>query len=135
MTPPRRVLFVCLHGSAKNLIALEHFRRLAAERGVAVEAASAETEPDAEIPPRVIQGLLGDGIDVRGRRPRQVTRTDLETASRVVTFGCDLGDLAPVGLSLERWDNVPAVSEDFKKARDAIVSRLPRLLDECATSW
>ena len=68
MTPPRRVLFVCLHGSAKSLIALEHFRRLAAERGIAVEAAAAGTAPDAEIPPHVVQGPLGDGIDVRARR-------------------------------------------------------------------
>jgi len=62
-----------------------------------------------------------------------VTLADLETASRVVTFACDLGDLAPPGLSLERWDDVPAVSEDFKKARDIIAARLPRLLDELAT--
>ncbi len=128
------VLFVCLHGSAKSLIAAEHFRRVGAERDIDVEAIAAGTEPYAEIPPRVVQGLLGDGIDVRGRRPRQVTRTDLERASRVVTFGCELGDLAPPGLALERWDDVPAVSEDFKKARDAIVSRLPRLLDECTKS-
>ena len=50
-----------------------------------------------------------------------------------MTFACDLGDLAPPGLSLERWDDVPAVSEDFKKARDIIAARLPRLLDELAT--
>ena len=125
------VLFVCLHGSAKSLIALEHLRRLAAERGVAVDADSAGTEPDAEIPPRVVQGLLREGIDVRGRRPRSVTRADLERASRVVTFGCELGNLAPPGLAVDRWDDVPAASEDFKKARDVIVSRLPRLLDEC----
>src|SRR5437660_1227662 len=130
MTPPRRVLFVCLHGSAKSLIALEHFRRLAAERGIAVEAAAAGTAPDAEIPPHVGQGVLGHSIDVRARRPRQVTVADLETASLAVTFACDLGDLAPPGLSLERWDDVPAVSEDFKKARDIIAARLPRLLDE-----
>jgi len=37
MTTPR-VLFVCLHGSAKSLIALEHFRRLAQQRGVDVQA-------------------------------------------------------------------------------------------------
>ena len=125
------VLFVCLHGSAKSLIALEHFRRLAAERGVRVDADFAGTEPDADIPPRVVQGLLGDGIDVRGRRPRSVTPADLEHAPRVITFGCELGALAPAGLAIERWDDVPAVSEDFKKARDAIVARLPRLLDEC----
>jgi len=58
MTPPRRVLFVCLHGSAKSLIALEHFRRLAAERGIAVEAAAAGTAPDAEIPRTSSKGFL-----------------------------------------------------------------------------
>jgi arsenate reductase len=126
------VLFVCLHGSAKSLIAAEYFRRLAAERGTEAEASSAGTEPDADLPPKVVQGLLGDGIDVRGRRPRQLTRADLESATLAITFACELGDLAPPGLALERWDDVPAVSADFTKARDAIVARLSRLLDECA---
>ena len=128
------VLFVCLHGSAKSLIAAEHFRRLATERGVKVEAASAGTEADREIPPKVVQGLLADGIDVRGRRPHQLTRDDVANASHVVTFACDLSDAVPAGLPLDRWDDVPAVSEDFARARDAIVARLSRLLDECATS-
>ncbi len=132
MTTTPGILFVCLHGSAKSLIALEHFRRLADERGMDVVADSAGTEPDAEIPPKVVQGLLADGIDVRGRRPRQVTRGELERASRVVSFGCDLGALAPRGLALERWDDVPAVSEDFARARDSIVARLGRLLDTLA---
>jgi protein-tyrosine-phosphatase len=133
MTTPK-VLFVCLHGSAKSLIAAEHFRRLAAERGVKADAISAGTEPDTEVPPKIVQGLLAEGIDVRGRRPRQVTRADVTTASRVVTFACDLGDMAPAGLAIERWDDMPAVSEDFTKARDAIVARVSRLLDECANS-
>src|SRR2546429_3388737 len=128
------VLFVSLHGAAKSVIAAEYCRRLAAERGVEVEASSAGTEPDTELPPKVVQGLLGDGIGVRGLRPRHVTRADLESATRVITFACELGDLAPPGLALERWDDVPAVSADFKTARDAIVARLQRLLDECAKS-
>lgn len=127
------ILFVCLHGSAKSLIAAEYFRRLAFERGTEAEARSAGTEPDADVPLKVVQGLLGDGIDVRGCRPHRLTLADLESATRVITFGCELGDLAPPGLALERWDDVPAVSENFTKARDAIIGRLPRLLDECAT--
>ncbi len=130
MTTTPTVLFVCLHGSAKSLIALEHFRRLAQQRGVDVQADGAGIEPDAEIPPRVVQGLLGEGIDVRGRRPRQVTRADLERASRVVTFGCELGALESSVLARDRWDDVPAVSEGYKPARDVIVGRLPGLLDE-----
>lgn len=128
------ILFVCLHGSAKSLIAAEYFRRLAAERGSAAEASSTGTEPDADVPPKVVEGLLGDGIDVRGRRPRRLERADLESATRVITFGCELGDLALPRLALERWDDVPAVSDDFTKARDAIIARLSRLLDECAKS-
>ncbi len=130
MTTTPTVLFVCLHGSAKSLIALEHFRRLAAQRGVDVQADWAGVEPDAEIPPRVVQGLRDEGIDVRGRRPRQVTRADLERASRVVTFGCGLGALESPGFARERWDDVPAVSEGYKPARDVIVGRLPGLLEE-----
>lgn len=134
MTTTPTVLFVCLHGSAKSLIALEHFRRLAKERDMNVQADWTGVEPDAQIPPRVVQGLLGEGIDVRGWKPRQVTRTDIERASCVVTFGCDLGALEPSGIARERWDDVPAVSEGYKAARDVIVGRLPALLDGLAGS-
>ena len=124
------VLFVCLHGSAKSVIAAEHLRRLAAARGAAVDAHSAGLEPDAAVPPRVALGLLEDGIDVRDFRPRRPTSADVEQATTVVTFACDLGGLAPGARRLERWDDVPAVSEDFARARDAIVARVTALLDE-----
>ena len=122
------VLFVCLHGSAKSMIASAYFERLAARRGVDVRTMSAGVEPDAEIPPRVIQGLLADGIDVRDRRPRPLVPADVTDASHIVSFGCDLAALAPA-VTVERWDDVPAVSEDFGRARDAIVARVTRLLD------
>lgn len=109
-------------------MAAEHFRRLAVQRGIDVRASSAGIDPDAEIPPKVVEGLLEDGIDVRGRHPRQPTREELAHAWRVVSFGCNLGDIAPPGLPIERWDDVPAVSENFKAARDVILARLERLL-------
>lgn len=127
-----KVLFVCLHGSAKSLIAAEYFNRLAAARGVGARATSAGTEPDDVIPPRVAQGLRADGIDVEGRRPRRPTPADVENATAVVTFGCDLGELASRASRIERWDDVPAVSEDFTRARDAIVARVTGLLDDPA---
>lgn len=128
---PPTILFVCLHGSAKSLIAAEYFRRLAAQKGLNVHATSAGTEPDPEIPPRVVERLLEDGIDVRGRRPRAVTEGELAGAARVVAFGCDLSTMTPPGVVLERWDDIPAVNADFQAARDAIVARLERLL----TKW
>ena len=130
MATPGKVLFVCLHGSAKSLIAAEYFNRLAAARGFAARATSAGTEPDDAIPPRVVQGLRADGIDVEGRRPRRPTPGDIEGATAVVTFGCELGELASRAARVERWDDVPAVSEGYKPARDIIVGRLPGLLDK-----
>lgn len=122
------ILFVCLHGAAKSLVAASHFQRLAGERGVEARAEFAGTAPDPELTPAAVAGLLAEGIDVRGQRPRRVTKEDVRRASRVVSFGCDLGALAP-GVPVDRWDDVPAISENYQAARDVIVARLPALLE------
>ena len=125
----KTVLFVCLHGAAKSVLAAADFERLARERGLDARAASAGTEPDPEIAPRVLAELRAEGVDLRGRHPQRVTRADVERAWRVVAFACDLGELAAAGPRVEQWE-VPAVGEDFGKARAAIDARLVRLLDE-----
>jgi protein-tyrosine-phosphatase len=127
--PPSRVLFVCLHGAAKSVIGAAHFRRLAAARGLAIGAAAAGTEPDAELAPGAVKGLAGDGLEPAPLRPRPVTLYDLATATRVVSFGCDV---APArGQRVEQWD-VPAVSEGYAAARDRIVANVERLVAELA---
>ena len=70
---PPRVLFVCLHGAAKSIIGAAHFRRLAAARGLAMDAVAAGTEPDAELAPGAVKGLTGDGLRATPSRPRPVT--------------------------------------------------------------
>jgi protein-tyrosine-phosphatase len=122
------VLFVCLHGSAKSVIAARHLERLAAARDVAVRASSAGVEPDAELPPHVVAGLLGDGFDVNGLTPRAITDTALDAATHVVVMGCDL----PATRAVIRWDDVPAVSDGYDTARNAIVARVEALLDAIA---
>jgi len=42
-TPPRLIVFVCEHGSAKSLAAASFFERLAKERGMAIRAVSRGT--------------------------------------------------------------------------------------------
>ena len=130
-TVPRsaRVLFVCLHGAAKSVVAAAHFRRLAASRGLAVSAVAAGTEPDAELAPGAVKGLAADGLAATPTRPRPVTLYDLDAATRVVSFGCDI---APArGQRVEQWD-VPAVSEGYTTARDRIVANVERLVAELA---
>jgi protein-tyrosine-phosphatase len=125
--PPRRVLFVCLHGAAKSVVAAAHFRRLAAARGLAVDAVAAGTEPDAQPAPAAVRGLAGDGLTPMPARPRPVTLYDLDTATRVVSFGCDV--VPTRGQHVAQWD-VPAVSDGYEAARDRIVSRVEQLVGE-----
>ena len=134
MSTPRSVLFVCLHGAAKSVLAAADFTRLAAERGLDLTAEAAGTEPDPAIAPGVVAALRAEGVELGQSRPRQVTANDTARADRVVTFGCELGAAAPAGTPVERWDDVPAVSEDLPLARAAIRRHLDRLLDECAAT-
>ena len=124
-----RVLFVCLHGAAKSVVGAAHFRRLAAARGLDVGAVAAGTEPDPQLAPGAVKGLAGDGLAATPSRPRPVTLYDLDSATRVVSFGCDI---APArGQRVDQWD-VPAVSDGYAASRDRIVANVERLVAELA---
>lgn len=125
----RSIVFVCLHGAAKSVIAATFLNQLSTDRGLNIHATAAGIEPESEVPPQVCEGLLHEGLDVRHYGPRRVTPEELAAAWRVVSFGCDLGEVAPPNLAVERWDDVPLVSDGFRAARDAIATHVHRLLD------
>jgi protein-tyrosine-phosphatase len=123
---PPRVLFVCLHGAAKSVVGAAHFRRLASERGLDATAVAAGTEPDAELTPGAVKGLTADGLRPSPARPRPVTLHDLDTATRVISFGCAV---VPRRATVEQW-NVPNISDGYEPARDRIVEKVERLIAE-----
>jgi arsenate reductase (thioredoxin) len=129
----RTVLFVCLHGSAKSLIAAEHLNRLAERQSLALRGESAGIEPDDDVPPGVVSGLAADGIDVRAYRPRQITDQLVGNAAHVVICGGELPSSAASAASLERWDDLPFVSDGYEVARSAIVERVEQLLARLGT--
>jgi arsenate reductase (thioredoxin) len=125
---PRLIAFVCLHGSAKSLIAAEYLNRRARGGGLNLYATTSGPEPDAEVPENVIEGLRRRDIDARGRRPELVSAAGLADAVHIVSFGCDLKPLAPAA-AVERWDDCPAVSDDFDVAWDFITARVDALME------
>jgi arsenate reductase (thioredoxin) len=129
MEDERTVLFLCPHNAAKSVIAAAYCARLAAERGLTLRATSAGTDPDPDVSPTVAGALLAEGIDVRAHRPRRVTAGALASAARVVSLGCDLGNLATPGLAVERWDDIPSPSADLTGARAVIAAHVRRLVD------
>lgn len=122
---PRKILFVCEHGSAKSVIAAAHCERIARERGIDARASSRGTDPDAEYPSHVIAGLRSDGLEPIESAPSLLTQSDTDSADSVITF-CSptMIDATPD----EVWDDVPPVSEGYDRARDEIVRRVTRLL-------
>lgn len=126
---PPRVLFVCLHGAAKSVIGAAHFRRVATARGLALDTVAAGTEPDRQLAPEAVKGLADDGLTAAPSRPRPVTLYDLASATRIVSFGCDIAPTS--GQRVDQWD-VPAVSDGYAAARDRIVANVERLVSELA---
>ena len=125
-----KVVFVCLHGAAKSVIASELFKRRAAAAGRSVEAVALGLEPDPEVSPATAAGLLAEGMDVRHLRPRAAVAADFADAARVVAFGCDVSALTPPGLPVEQWADIPAVSDGYALARERIGARVDRLVNE-----
>jgi protein-tyrosine-phosphatase len=127
------VLFVCEHGSAKSVVAAAHFNRLASERNLDLRAISRGTDPDQEISPGALKGLQADGLELNAEKPERLSEDDLAGAVRVVTF-CQLPEAYSNTGAIEQWNDMPPVSEDYNKARDAIIGRITSLLDELRTA-
>lgn len=127
------VVFVCEHGSAKSVVAAAHFNRMAKERNLQLRAISRGTHPDQALPANTIRGLKADGLEVNGERPRKLSRADVAGAIRVVAF-CELPEAYSTAASVEQWNDVPPMSEDYNKFRDLVVERIKRLLTELGSA-
>jgi protein-tyrosine-phosphatase len=126
------VLFMCPHGAAKSVLASAYFRRLAKERGLNVVVDSAGTEPDPAVAPAVAAHLAKQGYPVPSEKPRLVTPDDFAKADVVISLGCDLTRSPKPAGTLVKWDDVPAPSEDFAGADDAIRRHVAALVDQLA---
>ena len=93
-----RVLFVCVENAGRSQLA----QALYELRGG--EARSAGSQPADDLHEAVVEALEEIDVDVSGRRPRALTREDVEWAELVVTMGC--GDACPVlpGTRYVEWD-------------------------------
>jgi arsenate reductase len=129
---PIEVVFVCEHGSSKSLVAASHFNRLAKARGLAMRAVARGLTPDAGPPELVRQGLMEDGISLGPFTPTPLKREDFRPEARVIALGCALSAIAPEGASCEAWLDLPAVSDGYVPAREAIVNRVKRWIDTVA---
>jgi arsenate reductase (thioredoxin) len=131
---PPTILFMCPHGAAKSVLASAYFQRLAKERGLNVHVTSAGTEPDATVAPAVAAHLKSRGYSAPIAKPRKVGAEELASADVVISIGCSLDALPQPRGRLIRWDDVPAPSEGFAAADEAIRKRVTDLVEELVRS-
>jgi len=121
------ILFVCEHGAAKSILAAAYFNKMAGERGLHVRAVARGTNPDQELSPKTVEGLERDGLKPTETMPQRLTRAEVESAQRIITF-CELPEEFQDAMIVEQWSDVPPVSENYGKARDSIVAKLNQLM-------
>lgn len=123
------IIFVCEHGAAKSVLAAAYFNKLASDLRLDLRAIARGTNPDEELSPQVINGLSEDGLTPAESAPQILTQADMQSAQRVVTF-CELPVEYQQQVIIERWDDIPPVSESYEQARDAIIERIPQIFNQ-----
>ena len=127
MSQNSKIIFVCEHGAAKSVIAAAYFNKSASEANLDIHAVARGTHPDQELSSKTIAGLHKDGLDPGESVPRKLSVADVESAQRIVAF-CELPEESHANVGVERWDDIPPVSENYEKARDAIVEKISQLI-------
>lgn len=122
------ILFICQGGTVKSPIAREHLRRLAAARGVPVNAVSQGITPEDHMTPQLAAELRADGIDATREPVVAVTAADLSAADVIVVFN-------PLPASLgawhvRDWSDMPSMNENYASARAILLPRLETLIGE-----
>jgi arsenate reductase len=85
----------------------------------------------------VVESMRELGVDLEGRTPRRLDRSDLEWTDHVVTMGC--GDECPVvpGKRYQEWDLPDPAGksiEEVREIRAEIAVRIDRLVKELGRS-
>jgi arsenate reductase len=124
------VLFVCVQNAGRSQMAEALFRRAA---GGEHEARSAGSSPAAGVHPPVVDVMREVGIDLNGRVPRALERSDVEWADLVVTMGC--GDACPVlpGKRYVDWDLPDPAERPLQEVR-AVRHEIERLVKQLLRS-
>lgn len=137
------VLILCTHNSARSVLAEGMLNHLARRSGKDVRAFSAGSAPSGRINPRAIAALEKAGVETAGLRSKSWDEFATPDAPRmriVITVcdsaaaeACPLWPGAPVrahwGYADPSSAPEPGRAEAFERTRDAIASRMARLVE------
>lgn len=122
----KKVVFVCAHNAGKSRVAEAYLKEIAGDR---FAVTSAGTTPGDSANPAAVEALAEKGLTLREGPGVALTPDDAEDADLLVTFGCDVADIA-ADAPVEDWALVDAEGKplrDYREIRDAIFERVDEL--------
>jgi arsenate reductase (thioredoxin) len=127
------VTIICEHGAAKSLIAATLFNQAAKTRGLPFRAISRGTAPDPGVPPKIVEALRSDGVDVSHYQPQKITDRDIAASRYVVAIDVDLPALHGKATA-QQWNDVPSTITDYDGSHASLLRHVNALLDELEKS-
>lgn len=131
--PPRKVLFLCVHNSARSQIA-EGFARVMAPAGTEIWSAGTET---SKVHPVAVAAMKEAGVDISGQSSKSLDDVPWREVDTVVTLCGEADEACPTldpGVRRVHWPLPdPAAApkkhqdEAFREARDEIRWRVSSL--------
>ena len=125
----KEILFVCTHGAARSPIAAAYFNKLAKEKNINYHAVFRGTQPDKKLTAGTIDGLNKDNFNVLNWKPTQVSKEDVNSATKIVTFDCTLPSIKSSKKDVIEWNGTPSISKDYGVARNAIKEKVIDLVE------
>ncbi|ACZ61324.1 low molecular weight phosphatase family protein [Dehalococcoides mccartyi] len=136
MKDKNQVLFVCLHNAGRSQAAEAVFNHLAGDKALAL---SAGTEPSLALNARVVKVLKEGGINTDGLKPKLLNPGMLDSASRVISMGCDVTLSCPGHLyGKEDWGITDPRGKNLAEVRlivESIRQKVEKLLDELGIKY
>jgi len=127
----KKVLFVCVHNSARSQMAAAFFNQMTKSKAMAI---SAGTRPAAQVNPLVVRVMGEIGIDISKQRPKALTLEMIEKADRVITMGCSVEEVCPASFApTEDWeldDPEGKPLDEVRKIRDVVKARVEVLVKD-----
>jgi len=124
------VVFVCEHGAAKSVVAMAYFNKLAAERGLDVRAVARGADPQDKPSTSATEGLRSDGLQPSLDPPRPLMAAEIRSSARVIAFDCNQAAMKALKGMDACWDDVPATSDSYARAREIIRAHVSAVVDD-----
>jgi arsenate reductase (thioredoxin) len=128
----KTILFVCVENAGRSQMAEGFFRKYAPE---GYEPISAGTKPTSQINPIVVQVMDEVGLDIKQRKPKDITEDMMRNSTKIVNMGCMDKSFCPTMFipNLIDWgieDPKEKQIEQVREIRDNIEQRIKQLVTE-----